>query len=55
MQTIQQKKLPRVAALAKSRMVELMTHPIVREELDYIMSEEFKAVLQDIDLSCAFV
>ena len=45
-QCIQEKKLERVAALAKSNSVELMTHPIVQAEADYLMSEEFYGLLQ---------
>ena len=45
-QCIQGKKLDRVAALAKSSNVELMTHPIVNEEEEYLMSDEFKVILQ---------
>jgi predicted glycoside hydrolase/deacetylase ChbG (UPF0249 family) len=45
-QCIQQKKLDRVAALASSSNVELMTHPVVPTESEYLMSDQFQAVLQ---------
>src|SRR6266566_124788 len=38
---IQKNKLDRVTALARSANVELMTHPIVPREADYLMSDEF--------------
>ena len=49
-QCIQGKKLDRVAALAKSSNVELMTHPIVNEEEEYLMSDEFKVILQRLSI-----
>ena len=49
-QCIQEKKLDRVAALAKSNTVELMTHPIVRVEADYLMSDEFYGFLQQFEV-----
>ena len=49
-QCIQGKKLDRVAALAKSSNVELMTHPIVNEEEEYLMSDEFKVMLQRLKI-----
>jgi len=45
-QCIQEKKLDRVAALARSKNVELMTHPILDLESDYLMSDHFEAMLQ---------
>ena len=47
-QCIEGKKLDRVAALAKFSKVEVMTHPIVHSEAEYLMSEEFGAILQDL-------
>jgi hypothetical protein len=47
---MQEKKLDRVAALAKSGRVELMTHPIVHSEAEYLMSDEFCGVLQRLEL-----
>lgn len=44
-QCIQDNKLDRVVALARSSNVELMTHPIVRTEADYLLSNEFEAIL----------
>ncbi len=49
-QCIEQKKLDRVVALAKSSSVELMTHPIVHSEAEYLMSDEFCGVLQRLEL-----
>jgi predicted glycoside hydrolase/deacetylase ChbG (UPF0249 family) len=48
-QCIQEKKLDRVIALAKSSNVELMTHPIVASEAAYLMSYEFAAILRKIE------
>ena len=47
---IAQKKLDRVAALARSSNVELMTHPIANGEEEYLMSNEFCGVLQRLEL-----
>jgi chitin disaccharide deacetylase len=49
-QCIEGKKLDRVATLAKSGNVELMTHPIVNEEEEYLMSDEFKVILQRLPI-----
>jgi len=49
-QCIQGERLDRVAALAKSSSVELMTHPIVNEEEEYLMSDEFKVILQRLSI-----
>ena len=49
-QCMQGKKLDRVAALAKLSKVELMTHPIVNEEEEYLMSDEFKVILQRLEI-----
>jgi len=49
-QCIQGKKLDRVAALAKSSNVELMTHPIVSGEEEYLMSDEFQVILQRVKI-----
>jgi chitin disaccharide deacetylase len=48
-QCIQLKKWNRVAALAKSNIVELMTHPIVEREEKYLLSDEFGEPLQKIE------
>ena len=47
---IQENKLDRVTALARSANVELMTHPIVPREADYLMSDEFSELLQRLEL-----
>ena len=44
-QSIRDKKMDRVVALAHSSNVELMTHPIVEVESDYLMSDQFGAVV----------
>jgi chitin disaccharide deacetylase len=49
-QCIEANKLDRVAALAMSSNVELMTHPIVRAEEKYLMSAEFHALLQALEI-----
>jgi predicted glycoside hydrolase/deacetylase ChbG (UPF0249 family) len=49
-QCIQGKKLDRVAALAKSSNVELMTHPVSQVESEYLMSDEFCTVLQRLEI-----
>ena len=49
-QCLQGNKLDRVATLAKSNNVELMTHPIVRMEADYLMSNQFQAMLQRLEI-----
>lgn len=48
-QCTQEKKLERVIALAKSKNVELMTHPVLRTEADYLMSDEFQVILQRLE------
>jgi chitin disaccharide deacetylase len=47
-QSIQEKKLDRVARLARSSSVELMTHPISRFEMDYLMGDEFRAIQEEL-------
>jgi len=49
-QCIEANKLDRVAALAMSSNVELMTHPIARAEEKYLMSAEFHALLQALEV-----
>ena len=49
-QCIEGKKLDRVAALAKSSNVELMTHPTVNEEEAFLMSDEFQVILQRLEI-----
>jgi predicted glycoside hydrolase/deacetylase ChbG (UPF0249 family) len=48
-QCIQDEKLDRVATLAKSNNVELMTHPIFELESAYLMSNQFHAMLQRLN------
>jgi predicted glycoside hydrolase/deacetylase ChbG (UPF0249 family) len=49
-QCIEQKKLDRVATLARESNVELMTHPIVRAEADYLLSDQFSAMLRHLQV-----
>jgi predicted glycoside hydrolase/deacetylase ChbG (UPF0249 family) len=49
-QSIRAKKMDRVMALAESSNVELMTHPIVRLESEYLMSDQFQAMLQRLNI-----
>jgi len=49
-QCIEGKKLDRVAALAKSSNVELMRHPVVNWEQEYLMSDEFQEILQRLEI-----
>jgi len=49
-QCIEGKKLNRVAALAKSSNVELMTHPTVSAEKAFLMSDEFQVILQHLEI-----
>ena len=44
-QSIREKKIARVMELAKSSTVELMTHPIIRTESEYLMGDQFGAML----------
>jgi predicted glycoside hydrolase/deacetylase ChbG (UPF0249 family) len=48
-QSIQEKKMERVMALAESQKVELMTHPILPFESEYLMSDEFESRLQRLN------
>jgi chitin disaccharide deacetylase len=47
---IEGKKLDRIATLAKANKVELMTHPIVKEEQEFLMSDEFEVRLQSLEI-----
>jgi predicted glycoside hydrolase/deacetylase ChbG (UPF0249 family) len=49
-QCLQGNKLDRVAALAQSEDVELMTHPISPREQAYLMSDECSELLQKVEL-----
>ena len=54
--SLEQRKLDRVVGLARSRNVELMTHPIDKREADYLQSDEFCGILQQLDMNqCALV
>jgi chitin disaccharide deacetylase len=45
-QSIQEKKMDQIMALAKSTTVEVMTHPIHRSESEFLMSDQFEAMLR---------
>ena len=49
-QSIREKKMERVVALAKENKVELMTHPILPLEFEYLMSAQFQSMLQSLDV-----
>jgi predicted glycoside hydrolase/deacetylase ChbG (UPF0249 family) len=49
-QCIREEKLDRVATLAKTSKVELMTHPAVGEEAEYLMSDKFSAMLERLEV-----
>jgi hypothetical protein len=49
-QCIEAKTLGRVTVLAKSSNVELMTHPVTHTEAEYLMSDEFRELLQRLDV-----
>ena len=49
-QCIREKKLNRVATLAKSASVELMTHPVLQAEAEFLMSDEFQAILETVEI-----
>jgi predicted glycoside hydrolase/deacetylase ChbG (UPF0249 family) len=49
-QCLQEKKLDRVAALARSSNVEVMAHPIVPMESEYLMGNQFQATLQRLEI-----
>ncbi len=48
-QSIREKKVARVMELANSSKVELMTHPIIRPEFEYLMGDQFGAMLDRIN------
>jgi chitin disaccharide deacetylase len=48
LQCIQQKKWDRVEALARYTIVELMTHPVVAAEAQFLQGQEFGAFLQRV-------
>lgn len=47
---LEQKRVDRVVRLARSNSVELMTHPIARRETEYLLSDEFCGILQQLDM-----
>jgi chitin disaccharide deacetylase len=47
---IEGKTVDRVVALAKSSSVELMTHPVMTAEAEYLMTDEFGELLQRLDI-----
>ena len=49
-QCMREKKLGRVIALAKTHNVELMTHPIVSMESEYLMGRGFEAMLKPVEV-----
>lgn len=49
-QSIQDKKMDRLMALAQSSKVELMAHPILGLESEYLMSDHFHVMLQRLNL-----
>jgi chitin disaccharide deacetylase len=49
-QCIQENKLDQVMALAKSNNVELMTHPVVQAEADYLLSDEYRLMLERLEV-----
>jgi len=49
-QSIREKKMDRVMTLAQSSQVELMTHPILELESDYLMGNQFQATLQRVEI-----
>lgn len=50
-QCIEEKKFNRVKALARSSDVELMTHPIIQSEIEYLMGDDFLALLEDLEVN----
>jgi len=50
-QSINDKKLDRVAALARSSNVELMTHPVVASEASYLTRDDFATLLRGVEIS----
>lgn len=49
-QSVREQKLTRVAALARSANVELMTHPVLPDELHFLMGDQFRAFVSDLPL-----
>ncbi len=49
-QCLQEKKMSRVAELARSSKVELMTHPAVPDEAEYLIGDAFRRFLPGLEL-----
>jgi predicted glycoside hydrolase/deacetylase ChbG (UPF0249 family) len=49
-QSIREKKMGRLTALAQSSKVELMTHPVLEVESEYLMGDQFQAMLQGLNV-----
>jgi predicted glycoside hydrolase/deacetylase ChbG (UPF0249 family) len=49
-QSIREKKMDWVMTLAESSKVELMTHPVLEFESDYLMSDQFQTMLQRVNV-----
>jgi predicted glycoside hydrolase/deacetylase ChbG (UPF0249 family) len=49
-QSLDGNKIQRVVSLARVKNVELMTHPVVQREADYLQSEQFGSLLRDLTL-----
>jgi chitin disaccharide deacetylase len=49
-QSVNGKKMDRVAALATQANVELMTHPILKSEMEYLAGDEFFMMTQRVQL-----
>jgi chitin disaccharide deacetylase len=49
-QSIREKKMNRIVALSASSKVELMTHPILELESDYLTGDQFHAMLQGVNI-----
>jgi predicted glycoside hydrolase/deacetylase ChbG (UPF0249 family) len=49
-QCVKEKKIDRVADLAKQANVELMTHPVVQLESEYLAGNEFLAIIQGLQI-----
>ena len=49
-QCIEEKKCDRATELAKLTNVELMAHPVVRTESDYLMGDQFETILEQVQI-----
>jgi predicted glycoside hydrolase/deacetylase ChbG (UPF0249 family) len=49
-QCLQHGRLPRVFALAKSSVVEVMAHPVRAREYDYLMSDAFRSAVAQVSV-----